>query len=390
MISNTVIKETRMNQEFDLNTIEEAVADIKAGKVVIVIDDEDRENEGDFIAAAECATPEMINFMVTHGRGLVCTPITEERAKELKLNRMVQDNTDLHQTAFTISIDYRLDNCTTGISAYDRATGIKALTKGETKPEDYGRPGHIFPLIAREGGVLKRTGHTEAAIDLAVMAGYSPAGVLIEILNEDGTMARLPQLVEIAKRFDLKIITIKDLVAYRMRQERLVERKSEITLETAYGKFEVIAFQETKTEMLHLAIKKGEWSADEPVLTRVHAGSNTGELFALLIKGMEKELHKTLEVISENGKGLLLLLRYNDGDDAILKVMEALSEQQKKGEPLNPFLNRYLENEQKDIGIGAQILNELGVRKLRILTNTPRKRVGLIGYGLEIVENVPI
>ena len=390
MISNTVVKETRMNQEFELNTIEEAIADIKAGKVVIVIDDEDRENEGDFIAAAECATPEMINFMVTHGRGLVCTPITEKRAKELKLNRMVEDNTDLHQTAFTISIDYRLENCTTGISAYDRATGIKALTKGETKPEHYGRPGHIFPLIAREGGVLKRTGHTEAAIDLAVMAGYQPAGVLIEILNEDGTMARLPQLVEIARKFDLKIITIKDLVAYRMRQERLVEKKSEITLETAYGKFEVIAFQETKTNMLHLAIKKGDWTENEPVLTRVHAGSNTGELFALLIKGMEKELHKTLEVISENGKGLLLLLRYNDGEDAILKVMKALSEQQQKGESLNPFLNRYLENEQKDIGIGAQILNELGIRKLRLLTNTPRKRVGLIGYGLEIVENVPI
>ncbi len=390
MISTTVTKTTRMNKEFELNTIEEAIAEIKAGKVVIVIDDEDRENEGDFIAAAECATPEMINFMVTHGRGLVCTPITEGRAKELKLNRMVEDNTDLHQTAFTVSIDYRLDNCTTGISAYDRATGIKALTKAETKPGDYGRPGHIFPLIAREGGVLKRTGHTEAAIDLAVMAGYSPAGVLIEILNEDGTMARLPELVEIAKRFDLKIVTIKDLVAYRMRQERLIERKSEITIETAYGQFEVIAFQETKTSQLHLAIKKGDWEIDEPVLTRVHAGSNTGELFALLVKGMEKELHKTLEVISKNGKGLLLLLRYNDGNDAILQIMNALSEQQKNGEPLNPFLNRYLENEQKDIGIGAQILNDLGIRKLRLLTNTPRKRVGLIGYGLEIVENVSI
>lgn len=379
-----------MNKEFELNTIEEAIAEIKAGKVVIVIDDEDRENEGDFIAAAECATPEMINFMVTHGRGLVCTPITEERAKELKLNRMVEDNTDLHQTAFTVSIDYRLDNCSTGISAYDRATGIKALTRAETKPGDYGRPGHIFPLIAREGGVLKRTGHTEAATDLAVMAGYSPVGVLIEILNEDGTMARLPQLMEIAKRFDLKIITIKDLVAYRMRQERLIERKSEITIETAYGQFDVIAFQETKTGQLHLAIKKGEWEADEPVLTRVHAGSNTGELFALLIKGMEKELHKTLEVISQNGKGLLLLLRYSDGDDAILQIMNALSKQQKSGEPLDPFLNRYLENEQKDIGIGAQILNDLGIRKLRLLTNTPRKRVGLIGYGLEIVENISI
>jgi 3,4-dihydroxy 2-butanone 4-phosphate synthase / GTP cyclohydrolase II len=390
MISTTVTKATRMNQEFELNSIEEAIADIKAGKVIIVVDDEDRENEGDFIAAAECATPEMINFMVTHGRGLVCTPITEERAQELKLNRMVVDNTDLHQTAFTVSIDYRLQNCTTGISAYDRATGIRALTLAETKASDYGRPGHIFPLIAREGGVLKRTGHTEAAVDLAVMAGFYPAGVLIEILNEDGTMARLPQLVQIAKRFDLKIITIKDLVAYRMRQERLIERVAEIKIETAYGLVEVIAFQETKTELLHLAIKKGDWTKDEPVLTRVHAGSNTEELFASLINGMEKELHKTMEVISKNGKGLILLLRYNDGNGAILRIMNALREQQQNGEVLNPFLNRYLENEQKDIGIGAQILHDLGIRKLRLLTNTPRKRVGLIGYGLEIVEHVGI
>lgn len=391
MISEPQLENKKsMSGAFELNSIEEAIADIKKGKLVIVVDDEDRENEGDFIAAAECATPELINFMVTHGRGLVCTPITEQKAKELDLNMMVADNTDLHQTAFTVSIDYKLEGCTTGISAYDRATGIKALTDPKTKASDYGRPGHIFPLIAKEGGVLKRTGHTEASIDLARLAGYAPAGVLIEILNEDGSMARLPKLMEIAKKFDLKIIAIKDLVAYRMKQERLVERKTSVELETAYGKFDVIAYQEIKTGQVHLAIKKGDWEPNEPVLTRVHAGTNTGELFALLIKGMEKELHKTLEVISQNGKGLLLLLRYNDSEDEILRIIDTLKMQQEKEETLNPFLNRYLENEQKDIGIGAQILNDLGIRKLRLLTNSPKKRVGLIGYGLEIVENVSI
>lgn len=391
MISDPQLENKKsMSEAFELNSIEEAIADIKKGKLVIVVDDEDRENEGDFIAAAECATPELINFMVTHGRGLVCTPITEQKAKELDLNMMVADNTDLHQTAFTVSIDYKLEGCTTGISAYDRATGIKALTDPKTKATDYGRPGHIFPLIAKEGGVLKRTGHTEASVDLAKLAGYAPAGVLIEILNEDGSMARLPKLMEIAKKFDLKIIAIKDLVAYRMKQERLVERKTSVELETAYGKFDVIAYQELKTGQVHLAIKKGDWEPDEPVLTRVHAGTNTGELFALLVKGMEKELHKTLEVISQNGKGLLLLLRYNDSEDEILRIIDTLKMQQEKGEALNPFLNRYLENEQKDIGIGAQILNDLGIRKLRLLTNNPKKRVGLIGYGLEIVENVNI
>ena len=390
MFENTVTKTTRMNQEFTLNSIEEAIADIKAGKVVIVVDDEDRENEGDFIAAAECVTPELINFMVTYGRGLVCTPITEQRAKELKLNPMVAENTDLHQTAFTVSIDYRLENCSTGISAYDRATGIRALTRQETKAEDYGRPGHIFPLIAKEGGVLKRTGHTEAAIDLATLAGYYPAGVLIEILNDDGSMARLPQLVQIAKRFDLKIISIKDLVAYRMRRERLVERKEEINIDTAYGNLQIVAFQERTTGLLHMVIKKGVWAENEPILTRVHACSNTGQLFASVIHGKENELHKTLERIAREDKGLLLLLRYEEGADAILQVMKALVKQKQENQPPNPFLNRYLENEQKDIGIGAQILREMGIRKLRLLTNHPRKRVGLIGYGLEIVENVEL
>lgn len=373
-----------------LNTIEEAIEAIRNGEIVIIIDDEDRENEGDFVCAAECVTPEIINFMATHGRGLICTPISEHRAKELELNRMVSHNTDLHGTAFTVSLDYKLKGCTTGISAYDRATGIKALTDPKTKTEDFARPGHIFPLIAKPGGVLRRTGHTEAAVDLAQMAGFSPAGVLVEILNPDGTMARMPQLMEIARRFGLKIITIKDLVAHRMKSERLVEPVTSINLDTAYGEFEVIAYREINSGQSHLVLRMGQWELNEPVLTRVHAGSNSGELFALLIKGMNKELHQTLRMIAQEGKGALVLLRYKEGEDIMIRTIEKLKQQQQRGEKLNPFIHRFLESEQKDIGIGAQILNHLGIRKVRLLTNTPKKRVGLIGYGIEIVENVQI
>lgn len=371
-----------------LNTIDEAIADIKAGKVIIVVDDEDRENEGDFICAAECVTPEIINFMATHGRGLICAPISEKRANELKLARMVSNNTDMHQTAFTISIDYKHKGCTTGISAYDRATSIQALVDPATKPDDYSRPGHIFPLIAKDGGVLRRTGHTEAAIDLAVMAGFYPAGVLIEILNPDGTMARLPQLLEIAERFDLKLITIKDLVAYRMKMTSLVQKQASTEIDTAFGRFEFIAYKELNSSRTHLVIKKGEWKEGEPVLVRVHAGSNTGELFALLIKGMSKELHKTMDIIAQEGKGAILLLRYDEEEDLITKTIEALNEQQQNGEKLNPFLKRYMDSEQKDIGIGSQILRDIGLSKIRLLTNSRRKLVGLDGYGLEIVEHV--
>ena len=376
--------------KIQLNTIEEAIADIKAGKFIIVVDDEDRENEGDFICAAECITPEIINFMATHGRGLICTPITESRAKELRLNRMVTENTDLHGTAFTVSIDYKLKGCTTGISAYDRATGIKALLDPTTTPEDYARPGHIFPLIAKSGGVLRRTGHTEAAIDLAVMSGYAPAGVLVEILNEDGTMARLPQLAGIAKKHGLKLISIEDLVAYRMNKERLVKQVDSMEVETPFGIFDLLCFKETNSNLHHLVIKKGDWTADEPVLTRVHAGSNTGELFALMLKHTAAELHKTMEAIAREGKGALVLLRYPEENDLILTTIQALKEQKENGKTLNPFLKRETDSEQKDIGIGSQILHDLGIRKIRLLTNTPRKRVGLIGYGLEIVENVPL
>ena len=372
-----------------LNTIEEAIEAVRSGEIIIIVDDEDRENEGDFVCAAEMVTPEVINFMATHGRGLICTPITEERAKDLELSRMVPQNTDLHGTAFTVSIDYKLKGCTTGISAYDRATGIKALIRPDTKPDDYARPGHIFPLISKPGGVLRRTGHTEAATDLARMAGFYPAGVLVEILNEDGSMARLPQLVQIADRFNLKIITIKDLVAYRMAEERLVEKVSELEIDTAYGPFQLMAYREINTRQIHLVLKKGYWDLEEPVLTRVHAGSNTGELFAFLIKGQEHELRKTMGRIAEEGKGVLVLLRYDDDEDEILNTLEELKKQKDKGEVLNPFLKRHEVSRQKDIGIGAQILHALDIRKIRLLTNTPRKRVGLIGYGIEIVEEVP-
>ena len=377
-------------ESIQLNTVEEAIADIRAGKVIIVVDDEDRENEGDFICAAECVTPEIINFMATHGRGLICTPITQQRAKELRLNRMVSENTDLHGTAFTVSIDYKLEGCTTGISAYDRATGIKALLDEKTKSEDYARPGHIFPLIGKKGGVLRRTGHTEAAIDLATMAGFSPAGVLVEILNEDGTMARLPELAEIAKKFDLKLISIEDLVAYRMNKERLVKEEERMEIETQYGSFELICFRETNSNLHHIVLKKGTWKTDEPVLTRVHAGSNTGEIFALILKHTATELHRTMKAIQKEGRGALVLLRYPEESNLILKTMRALKNQKESGKVLDPFLKRDTETEQKDIGIGSQIIHDLGIRKIRLLTNNPRKRVGLIGYGLEIIENVPI
>ena len=381
---------SRENLSQHLNTIEEAIADIKAGKVIIVVDDEDRENEGDFICAAECATPEIVNFMATHGRGLMCTPITQQRANELHLAPMVSENTDLHGTAFTVSIDYKKKGCTTGISAYDRSTGIKAITDPMTHPGDYARPGHIFPLVAKDGGVLRRTGHTEAAVDLAKLAGFYPAGVLIEILNEDGSMARLPHLIQLAKRFDVKIITIKDLVAYRMERERLVERAEEMELDTPFGKFDLIAYRETNTTQSHLVIKKGNWDGEKPVLTRVHSGSNAGEIFAMLLDGENQEFQRTLHKINEEGEGILLLIRQKVKGDVVLKTLQQIKKQKEAGEPMDPFFKLSKDDTQKDIGIGAQILNDLGIRQIRLLTNSPRRRIGLVGYGLEIVENVPI
>ncbi len=375
-------------QGFQLNTIEEAIRDIKAGKVIIVVDDEDRENEGDFICAAECVTPEIINFMAMHGRGLICSPIDEKRADELGLEMMVSSNTALHETAFTVSIDLIGHGCTTGISAYDRATGIRKLVDPKTRPEDYARPGHIFPLRAKTGGVLRRTGHTEAAIDLARLAGFHPAGVLVEILNEDGTMARLPQLMEIAERFDLKVIAIKDLVAYRMRNERLIKRELSVKVDSQFGPFEVIAFRQLTTDDIHLAIKRGEWKADQPVLVRVHSSTETGEVLGVLFNNYGEQLQKAIEMIAEEEQGLLLYMRHSEKFDAILHHLEDYQKRQYNGE--KPRLEKKSDMTQRDFGVGAQILHDLNVTKLRLISNTPRKRVGLIGYGLEVVENITL
>ena len=373
--------------QFQLDTIEEAIEAIRVGKVVIVVDDEDRENEGDFICAAEAVTPEIINFMATHGRGLICAPIDEHRADELGLKMMVHDNTSLHETAFTVSIDLIGKGCTTGISAYDRATGIRALVDPATKPSDFARPGHIFPLRAKTGGVLRRTGHTEAAIDLARLAGFQPVGTLVEILNEDGTMARLPHLFRIADKFDLRIISIKDLVAYRMRTERIIKREMSVNLETRFGPFEVVAFTQLTTGDTHLAIKCGSWAPDEPVLVRVHSSTETADAIGTLFSDYGGKLLKVLRIISENGSGVLLYMRHNEKDNnTILARLKAL-ELKQQGKDIPPVDNKG-EMEQRDYGVGAQILRDLGISKLRLLTNNPRRRIGILGYGLEIVENV--
>jgi 3,4-dihydroxy 2-butanone 4-phosphate synthase/GTP cyclohydrolase II len=365
-----------------LHSISEAIEDIKDGKIIIVVDDEDRENEGDFICAAEKITPELINFMASHGRGLICTPILEQRAKELDLNLMVQSNTAMHNTAFTVSIDLIGNGCTTGISAYDRATGIKALIHPDTKPEDFARPGHIFPLIAKQGGVLRRTGHTEAAVDLARLAGCFPAGVLVEILNEDGSMARLPQLIGISQKLGIKIISIKDLVAYRMLKERLVLLELETELETSYGKFVVKAFRQITTGDIHLAFVMGQVPNDQPTLVRVHSSTETGDVLGILFEGYAEQLAKSLQLIAQNQSGILLFMRHGEKTESILEKLKTLDS--------NPNNNPKISDEQRDFGTGAQILRELGVSKIKLISNHKKKRVGLIGYGLEIVENILI
>lgn len=368
-----------------LNTIEEAIADIRAGKVVIVVDDEDRENEGDFICAAECITPEIINFMATHGRGLICTPIQESRAEELELQMMVPQNTDLHETAFTVSIDLIGQGCTTGISAYDRSQGIKALINPNTRPTDFARPGHIFPLRAKAGGVLRRTGHTEAAIDLAQLAGYYPAGVVVEILNEDGTMARLPQLVKIAELHQLKIIAIKDLVAYRMRTERLIRKEFSVELDTPYGNFEVIAYTQLTTDDVHLVFKKGEWTGKEPVLVRVHSASYSDDFLGNILGDNNIHFQKTLNYLEEQGEGILLYMRHSDKAANILDKLKSYKSDQENSNSAETG-----KMDQRDFGIGAQILRDLNISKIKLITNNPKKRVGLIGYGLEIVDNIEL
>lgn len=373
-----------------LNTIEEAIADIKAGKVIIVVDDEDRENEGDFICAAECVTPEIINFMATQGRGLICTPIIEDRCDELQLRPMVSDNTALHETAFTVSIDLLGQGCTTGISAYDRATGIRAMLDPEIKSSDFARPGHIFPLRAKRGGVLRRTGHTEAAIDLAKMAGFYPAGVLVEILNEDGTMARLPDLFKIAEKFDLKIIAIKDLVAYRLATETLIKRDVAVNMPTKYGDFELITYKQLTTGEVHLALVKGRWEKNESILVRVHSSCETGDILGSLRCDCGDQLHKAMELVEQEGRGVVLYMRQEGRGIGLLNKLKAYKLQEEGYDTVEANEKLGFKPDQRDYGVGAQILRDLGVSKIKLMSNNPTKRIGLIGYGLEIVDNVHI
>lgn len=369
-----------------LDSIEDAIADIRKGKVVIVVDDEDRENEGDFIAAAEMVTPEMINFMATHGRGLICAPLTEQRCKELDLEMMVDNNTVLHHTQFTVSVDLLGHGCTTGISVHDRAKTIKALVDDTTKPEDLGRPGHIFPLRAKEGGVLRRTGHTEATIDLARLAGLKPAGILVEILNEDGTMARLPQLQKVAKRFDLKLISIEDLIAYRMKHDSLIQKKEDFEIETKFGRYRLTAFLQTTNKQVHIALSKGDWDEDEEVLVRVNSTLVNTDILGTLTKDDDKTLDRMFKAIDKEGKGVIVFINQQNQSYNLLPRLEALRKAQKVGE-VKPVPTVIRDN--KDFGIGAQILHDLGVSKMRLLSNSQQtKRVGMTGYGLEITEYV--
>lgn len=373
-----------------LNTIDEAIEDIRKGKVVIVVDDEDRENEGDFLTAARNATPEVINFMATHGRGLICAPLTEERCNDLGLDLMVRDNTALHETPFTVSVDVKGRGTTTGISAWDRSQTMLALIDPNTRPEDLARPGHIFPLKARKGGVLRRTGHTEAAVDLARLAGFEPAGCIVEILNEDGSMARLPQLLDIASRFDLKVVSIEDLVAYRMDTERIVERQVDVELPTSLGEFQLIAYRQTTTNEEHLALVKGSWGPEDPVLVRVHSSCVTGDIFGSCRCDCGPQLHKAMEMIETEGRGVIVYMQQEGRGIGLLNKLKAYKLQEQGADTVEANLMLGFSMDARDYGVGAQILHDLGVRKMRLMTNNPRKRTGLMGYGLEIVENVPI
>ncbi|WDZ98580.1 bifunctional 3,4-dihydroxy-2-butanone-4-phosphate synthase/GTP cyclohydrolase II [Mucilaginibacter sp. SJ] len=373
-----------------LNTIQEAIEEIKAGKTIIVVDDEDRENEGDFLTAARNATPETINFMVRHGRGLVCAPITAQRARELDLMPMVSHNTTSHETNFTVSVDLLGHGCTTGISASDRSKTTLALIDPAIKPEDLGRPGHIFPLIAKDGGVLRRTGHTEAAIDLAVLAGMEPAGVICEIMKEDGEMARLPDLLEIAKEFNLKIVSIKDLIAYRLEHESMVKREVAVKMPTEWGDFDMIAYTQVDTGENHLALVKGTWEPGEPILVRVHSSCMTGDIFGSCRCDCGPQLHKAMEMISREGKGAIVYMNQEGRGIGLINKLRAYHLQENGYDTVDANLKLGFKMDQRDYGIGAQILRSLGITKMRLMSNNPKKRAGLIGYGLEVVENVPI
>ncbi|AWG26068.1 3,4-dihydroxy-2-butanone-4-phosphate synthase [Flavobacterium kingsejongi] len=368
-----------------LNTIEEAIEDIRQGKVIIVVDDEDRENEGDFIAASEKVTPEMINFMATHGRGLICAPLTEARCKELDLNLMVTNNTVLHETQFTVSVDLKGHGCTTGISVHDRAKTIKALVSDDTKPEDLGRPGHIFPLRAKQGGVLRRTGHTEATIDLARLAGFKPAGILVEILNEDGSMARLPQLLEVAKKFDLKIISIEDLVAYRMQHDSLITKKEDFDIETRFGTFRLRAYEQKTNKQIHFALTKGTWNAGDPILTRINSTQVNSDILGTLTNNADQKLDNMFKRINEEGKGAVVFINQEVQPMDLLNRISELKALQADGIYKAP----QVQMDNKDFGIGAQILHDIDISKIRLVSNSEHsKRVGMIGYGLEITEYV--
>ncbi|MGO3706937.1 MAG: 3,4-dihydroxy-2-butanone-4-phosphate synthase [Mesonia hippocampi] len=377
--------EQSVKNRFKLNTITEAIEDIRAGKMVIVVDDEDRENEGDFIAAAEKVTPEMINFMATHGRGLICAPLTEDRCEELDLNLMVSNNTVLHHTQFTVSVDLIGYGCTTGISAHDRAKTIEALVKPDIKAHELGRPGHIFPLRAKNGGVLRRTGHTEAAVDLARLAGLQPAGILVEILNEDGTMARLPQLVEVAKKFDLKLISIEDLVAYRMQNDSLINKKEDFEVTTRFGNYRLRAYEQTTNGQVHIALTKGSWSVEEPVLVRVNSTLVNNDILGTLTNNADKKLDDMFTALNKAEKGVIVFINQENPSYNLINRLEALKENQENGNMKAPSLAM----DNKDFGIGAQILHDLGIHKIKLLSNSQQqKRVGMIGYGLEITEYV--
>jgi 3,4-dihydroxy 2-butanone 4-phosphate synthase/GTP cyclohydrolase II len=373
-----------------LDSIEEAIEDIKNGKLVIVVDDEDRENEGDFITSAKNVTPEIINFMSKNGRGLICMPITEQRCEELQLDLMVFKNTALHATPFTVSVDLLGHGCTTGISAHDRAKTVQAILNPETKPEDLGRPGHVFPLRAKSGGVLRRTGHTEATIDLAKLAGHGEAGVLVEIMNEDGTMARLPELRVIADKHNLKLISIKDLIAYRLQRETLIKEEVRVKMPTKYGEFELITYTQLNTGEVHMALKKGEWEKDEPILVRVHSSCMTGDILGSLRCDCGDQLHTAMKMVEAEGKGLVLYMNQEGRGIGLLNKLKAYKLQEEGMDTVEANLSLGFSMDERDYGVGAQILRSLNISKMKLISNNPKKRAGLLGYGLEIVDTVPI
>jgi len=379
-----------MSDKVKINTIEEAIEEIKNGKVIIVVDDEDRENEGDFICAAESITPEIVNFMATHGRGLICASISEERCEELGLELMVGKNTAVYETNFTVSVDLIGHGCTTGISAHDRFKTIKALVDPETKAEELGKPGHIFPLKAKKEGVLRRAGHTEASIDFARLAGFRSAGVLVEILNEDGSMARLPELQKVAERFSLKLVTIKDLIAYRMKMESQVKRQVDVNLPTMLGDFKLAAFEQLNTHEVHMALIKGTWEKDEPVMVRVHSSCVTGDIFGSCRCDCGPQLHSAMRMVEREGRGVVLYMKQEGRGIGLLNKLKAYKLQEEGLDTVEANLQLGFDMDNRDYGIGAQILHDLGIRKIRLITNNPKKRVGLMGYGLEIVENIAI